>query len=323
MPGALRVAEVDWTGGKMTVKPGTERDIECDLIVSAIGQGADFTGLEVLDNGKGAAAADAYQSSPKRKGVFVGGDVIKPHLLTTAIGHAWIASQSIGHYLKAEAQPGLPKVNVHHFDLIEKLKEAGREPAEYDHVQANGTDRANYALHNFEDRAKSLIVSSKELFLGHFRNTPQHVRSQKAIDAENVLGNFESRLQPLSEKEARAEADRCMSCGICFECDNCLIYCPQKAVHRVKKSEAHSGATSTPTTPSASAATSARMSAPRAISRWALGSNGYACLDRQHRVIPESALALIRDRQERGAAFFKIPDRAQAPFRDDDTERAA
>ena len=239
--GALRVAEVDWTGGKMTVKPGTEHDIECDLIVSAIGQGADFTGLEVLDNGKGGAAADTYHSSPKRKGVFVGGDVIKPHLLTTAIGHAWIASQSIGHYLNAEAQPGLPKVNVHHFDLIEKLKEAGREPAEYDHVQANGTDRADYALHNFEDRAKSLIVSSKELFLGHFRNTPQHVRSQKAIDAENVLGNFESRLQPLSEKEVRAEADRCMSCGICFECDNCLIYCPQKAVHRVKKSEAALG----------------------------------------------------------------------------------
>ena len=67
------------------------------------------------------------------------------------------------------------------------------------------------------------------------------MRSQKAIDAGNVLGNFESRLQPLTEKEARAEADRCMSCGICFECDNCLIYCPQKAVHRVKKSEAALG----------------------------------------------------------------------------------
>ena len=152
----------------MTVKPGTERDIECDLIVSAIGQGADFTGLEVLDNGKGAAAADAYQSSPKRKGVFVGGDVIKPHLLTTAIGHAWIASQSIGHYLKAEPQPGLPKVNVHHFDLIEKLKEVGREPAEYNHVQATGTDHANYALHNFEDRANRWSSAPRSCFLGIF-----------------------------------------------------------------------------------------------------------------------------------------------------------
>ncbi len=238
---ALRVAEVDWTGGKMTVKPGTERDIECDLIVSAIGQAPDFAGFEALDNGKGAAAIDAHHRSPKMDGVFAGGDVIKPHLITTAIGHAWVAARSIEHQLKGEAQPNLPKVNAHHFDLIEKLKEVGRAPAEYDHVQAGGTDSAKYAVHNFEDRAKSLIVTSKDLFLGHFKETPQHVRSQKTIDAATVLGNFKSRLQLLSEKEVRAEADRCMSCGLCFECDNCLIYCPQKAVYRVKKSEAAIG----------------------------------------------------------------------------------
>ena len=28
-----------------------------------------------------------------------------------------------------------------------------------------------------------------------------------------------------------------MSCGMGFECDNCVIYCPQDAVHRVKKSD--------------------------------------------------------------------------------------
>jgi Pyruvate/2-oxoacid:ferredoxin oxidoreductase delta subunit len=135
----------------------------------------------------------------------------------------------------------LPKVNVLHFDLIQKLRETGHTPAEYDHTQVRGTDHGAYAVHNFEDRARTLIVNSKELFLGHFRETPQHVRKEKAIDSGNVLGNFESRLKALSEKEARAEADRCMSCGLCFECDNCLIYCPQKAVYRVKKSEATMG----------------------------------------------------------------------------------
>ncbi|MGO9483150.1 MAG: NAD(P)-binding protein [Rhodomicrobium sp.] len=238
---ALRVAEVDWTGGKMTVKPGTERDIEGDLIVSAIGQATDFTGLEVLANPKGAAAADAYHRSPKAENVFAGGDAIKPHLLTTAIGHAWIASQSIGHQFKGEALPGLPKVNVHHFNLLAKLKEVGREPAAYDHVQAGGTDRAKYAVHNFEDRARSQIVPADDLFLAHFRNTPRHVRSEQTIDAGNVLGNFESRLQALSDKEVRAEAERCMSCGMCFECDNCMIYCPQVAVYRVKKTEGTTG----------------------------------------------------------------------------------
>ncbi len=238
---ALRVAEVDWSTGKMVLKPGTERDIECELIVSAIGQAPDFTGLEFIDNGKGAAAADAYQRSPKRPGVFVGGDVIRPHLLTTAIGHAWIAAESIDHYLKGEDQPNLPKVNVHHFNLLAKLKETGHEPSEYNHVQSTGTDHAAYAVHNYEDRARSQIVPADELFLGHFDYTARTLRSEKKIDASNVLGNFESRLQPLSEKEAQAEADRCMSCGMCFECNNCLIYCPQIAVYRVKKSDATMG----------------------------------------------------------------------------------
>ncbi|MGO9174100.1 MAG: NAD(P)-binding protein [Rhodomicrobium sp.] len=238
---ALRVAEVDWSTGKMVLKPGTERDIECELIVSAIGQAPDFTGLEFIDNGKGAAAADAYHRSPKRPGVFVGGDVIRPHLLTTAIGHAWIAAESIDHYLKGEDQPNLPKVNVHHFNLLAKLKETGHEPSEYNHVQSTGTDHAAYAVHNYEDRARSQIVPADELFLGHFDYTLRTARSEKKIDASNVLGNFESRLQALNESQARAEADRCMSCGMCFECNNCLIYCPQLAVYRVKKSDATLG----------------------------------------------------------------------------------
>jgi len=32
-----------------------------------------------------------------------------------------------------------------------------------------------------------------------------------------------------------------MSCGMCFECDNCVIYCPQDAVFRVKKTDSTLG----------------------------------------------------------------------------------
>ena len=28
-----------------------------------------------------------------------------------------------------------------------------------------------------------------------------------------------------------------MSCGICFECDNCVVFCPQDAIFRVKKDQ--------------------------------------------------------------------------------------
>jgi len=61
------------------------------------------------------------------------------------------------------------------------------------------------------------------------------------LNKESALGNFEERLDPLDEKQVVAEAKRCMSCGLCFECDNCVVYCPQTAVYRVKKTEATTG----------------------------------------------------------------------------------
>ena len=70
---------------------------------------------------------------------------------------------------------------------------------------------------------------------------PRQQRKVTTLSAERALGNFQERLDPLSEKEAVAEGKRCMSCGLCFECDNCVVYCPQNAVFRVKKDRSTTG----------------------------------------------------------------------------------
>ena len=83
------------SGGKLEIKniEGTEEDIPADLIVSAIGQAVDFTGLEEFNNGKGAVPADKnYQVQP---GVFAGGDIIRPHLLDH--GHRARRHRGRGH----------------------------------------------------------------------------------------------------------------------------------------------------------------------------------------------------------------------------------
>ena len=63
----------------------------------------------------------------------------------------------------------------------------------------------------------------------------------KEIDTSNVLGNSEERIVALTQAQAQAEAKRCMSCGLCFECDNCIVYCPQGAVFKVPKSKSTTG----------------------------------------------------------------------------------
>ena len=238
---ALRVAEVDWSSGKMQLKKGSEFDIACDLIVAAIGQVCDFTGIEELNNGKGLINADEHYRWRGRRGLFAGGDVLRPHLLTTAIGQASIAAASIDRYMRNQEQERPPKVNVHHFNLLAKLRETHHEPALYDHKEYRGTDTAPFAVHNYEDRSKSEIVPADKLFLGHWKFEKRHQRKEKDIGADNVLGHFEERIHALDEDDTKAEAERCMSCGMCFECDNCIVYCPQVAVHRVKKSETTTG----------------------------------------------------------------------------------
>ncbi len=235
---ALRVmqCEAKLAGGKLDIKniAGTEQDIEADLIVSAIGQAVDFAGLEEFDSGRGAIATDRNYQVPGKDGFFAGGDIIRPHLLTTAIGHGAIAAEGIDRILRGEAQEKRPKIDVHVFDLGRKMVEKGL-PFSKATEPMLGTDRSTVAIHNFDNRSDRYVIPHDRLFLGHFNYDPRNVREVTTLDRDSALGNFEERLKTLTEAQAVAEAKRCMSCGMCFECDNCVVYCPQTAVFKVAK----------------------------------------------------------------------------------------
>jgi Pyruvate/2-oxoacid:ferredoxin oxidoreductase delta subunit len=241
---ALRLAECEakMIGPRLDikVKEGTERDIEADLIVSAIGQAVDFTGLEVFDSGKGAVVADKNYQVVGQAGVFAGGDVLRPHLLTTAIGHGSIAADGIDRYLAGEEPGKRPKIDAHQFDLMRKMIEKGltlppvKEPL-------HGSDRHPGVVHNYDNRSDRYVIPHSSLFLGHFTFVERNKRRFVTLTRESALGNFEERMQALTEAQAVAEAKRCMSCGLCFECDNCVVYCPQTAVFKVPKARSTTG----------------------------------------------------------------------------------
>ncbi|MGD8570210.1 MAG: NAD(P)-binding protein [Gammaproteobacteria bacterium] len=244
---ALRVAKMSYESGKGEVIEGTEFDIEADLIVSAIGQSGDFRGMEDFANERGLMDADKHFQIPNKPGFFAAGDIVRPHLLTTVIGQASVVAETINHYFKNEEMRKRPKVDVHHFNLLEKLRESGMEPEHFDpegDAKTRGIDRGRrgtsdeeFAVHNYEDRSAHQIIPADKLFLGHFKYEPRYKRKESVPTAEEVLGHFEERVYGLPEEETVAEAKRCMSCGMCFECDNCVIFCPQDAVYKVKKDQ--------------------------------------------------------------------------------------
>ena len=74
------------------------------------------------------------------------------------------------------------------------------------------------------------IITHEALRLGYY---PEVRRSKKhAVPAENRCTrglDFEPDLG-ITEEQFQTESQRCMSCGLCFECRQCLIYCPQQAI---------------------------------------------------------------------------------------------
>ncbi|NQV55787.1 MAG: NAD(P)-binding protein [Rhodospirillales bacterium] len=238
---AIRMCECNMEGNAPVAIDGTEFEIECDLIVSAIGQMGNLAGIEEMDNGKGFIGTDEFFRVEDHKNHFAGGDIIRPHLLTTAIGQARIAVQGINNHLSGASLSNRPKVDVHHFSLINELNQRQLAPAEFNHTPTRGTASSAFAIHNYEDRSATQIIPHDELFLGHFPYEERNRRQEIHISEAEVLGHFDERIEGLSEEQVTAEAARCMSCGMCFECDNCVIFCPQDAVFRVDKDKSALG----------------------------------------------------------------------------------
>jgi Pyruvate/2-oxoacid:ferredoxin oxidoreductase delta subunit len=55
-------------------------------------------------------------------------------------------------------------------------------------------------------------------------------RGQSSIDLERRRLTFDEVVGGLDATAARYEAQRCLSCGNCFECDGCYSACPEQAV---------------------------------------------------------------------------------------------
>ena len=243
----MKFADCKWeNNAPVRVEGGKEYTIEADLIVAAIGQGGNMEGVEDFNNGRNLMDADNLYRVPGKANHYVCGDIVRPHLLTTAIGQAYIVSETIENDFNHIEIKKRPKVDVHHFKLTEKLHEAGLDPESYDVSEHHddgqrGTDSSAYAIHNYEDRSSQEIITTEDMFLGHFQYTARNHRDTDVPSSDEVLGHFAERQMSLEEEKAVAEANRCMSCGMCFECDNCVIYCPQDAVFRVKKDQSTTG----------------------------------------------------------------------------------
>ena len=202
----MELGEPDESGRRRPVPiVGSEFDLELDLIVPAIGQALDARPLQdtrgLTFTKRGGLEVDPITCATRRPGIFAGGDMY-PHPLGAKVG--W------GMAIGAVA--------------------AGREAADSIARFIEGRDLSEGRISpDNEPESAWRAIPARE------KPRPRMAGTHRA-PAERING-FEEVDLPLDLEAAQAEAARCLSCGLCCECYQCVNACKAGAVTRETHAE--------------------------------------------------------------------------------------
>jgi NADPH-dependent glutamate synthase beta subunit-like oxidoreductase len=75
------------------------------------------------------------------------------------------------------------------------------------------------------------VIKSDRMLLDHYTRMDRH--EPTSIDPDQRLGDMDLEVNlGLTPDDVIAEAQRCMSCGYCFDCEKCWMYCQDSAIDK-------------------------------------------------------------------------------------------
>ena len=192
----MKLTEPDSSGRRRPVPiPGSEFEIECDQLIPAIGQRPDLSALEEVTG-----------LSFSRYGTT------EADAITYATGREGVFAG--GDLLTG---PGVAIGAV----------AAGKEAAESIARFIDGRDMAT---------GREPIKNEHPRFRPIPENEPRKARAHMPeLPPDQRLGNFNEVELGYGEAEGREEASRCINCGYCCECQQCVSACLAKAVDHQQK----------------------------------------------------------------------------------------
>jgi 2-oxoacid:acceptor oxidoreductase delta subunit (pyruvate/2-ketoisovalerate family) len=210
----MRLGDPDESGRRRpVVMEDSEHEIEADTVVACVGElvekGSVPDGLDCARDGSVNVGEFGHSSLDK---VWAGGDVTpNDRTVVSAIGMGKRAAVAIDRYLA-----GAPTREV---DAVTRVGRDGCVSMSL--YLGGGTAHQTYD-------APNKVVAYDELNMAHFKRA-ERAREARAGFPERLDG-FPEVNQGLEEPHARAEAGRCFHCGVCTDCDNCYVFCPDVAI---------------------------------------------------------------------------------------------
>ena len=78
------------------------------------------------------------------------------------------------------------------------------------------------------------VIKTDRMKLGYYEGSSPHERPRVPVTERDMEIEIE---QGLSEADAMAEAKRCMSCGMCMDCETCWMFCTNNCFVKLPKGE--------------------------------------------------------------------------------------
>jgi NADPH-dependent glutamate synthase beta subunit-like oxidoreductase len=183
------------------ISPGTETKVACDTILVAIGQVQVLGWLPAHYTERGLVKADEFGRVPEKGEGEAGGRPV-------FAGGDVIRGPSM---------------------VVDALGDGKRAARDIDRVLSAEPLRPDDPVE---------VMPYERLNTAYFRHAPRTEAPLAPATARRASQVTEVTLA-YSREQALAEADRCMSCGVCNGCDNCYIVCPDVSVMRDARQNGH------------------------------------------------------------------------------------
>lgn len=94
---------------------------------------------------------------------------------------------------------------------------------------------------NVEQKKQPVVATINNINLDYFkkesplRDNLRYLHSHQLN--KEIAGNFSELTETWTEYAVKKEVERCFSCGICVDCDNCYEFCPDMAVMKIGEND--------------------------------------------------------------------------------------
>lgn len=214
----MELGPPDESGRRRSVKrEGALFEVETDSILTAIGEEPILDYLKgLVDTEKGLfSVGQGLRVESKVSGmgqVFAGGDMIdQPHTVVHAVASG----------KKAAIAMDCDRRGIDFSEVLQDITIAEGSAMSFSGYV--GWEPVSPVRQN-----RRVVVDSEKIVYDYFLRAPRVKADVESPDTRK--SSFEAYTRTLSTEEVQKEALRCIHCGRCTECNNCLIFCPDISV---------------------------------------------------------------------------------------------